>query len=764
MYIKYYNYSYASYMSVSMTRKIDLNELKEKYISKTFGWLTVIDAYKDSTKGRYFFKCKCKCGNEVCKPYDKVISGHTSSCGCYKHSKEYSNYLSEYWKENSDKVEHRADKCIQWCKDNHDKVAERGKKHSQFYKEHPEALHNQIEKRKQTLNNDPSIQETINSKLKLFWNDERKAAQSDKMKQFYNDHPEVCNNISQSLLKYYKDNPEKIAEISKRNKEWCKNNYDKVLEQAKIHSSDLKNRRLSLIHSGDNTNAFIQVLHPSQVDKFINGEIKGSDEIFVKCSLCGEYESRTFNNVWRLTSCAFKNNCSPICSNCINKFSSSSYEEDIHNFISELYSGECVRNSRSIIHPFELDLYYPEKKIAIEYNGSHWHNESHKPLNYHYDKFKKCYDLGITLVSIFESDWNESRELVISYLKDLFNGIANNLSFIDENTINLNYPPHNFNLYDYIVYTNYYISRGNKVYTCGYANNSLKFLADVANENNLQYFVNDHNDLEIKDKNICFHLADLLSGENDAPKRWQMYHDLGKRCVFIYQPDLKNENRVNVYKNILLYHCGLAKRIYARNTVIKKYKAIKMKRFFEENNIAGYRNASVAYVLEDKLTHEPYMCYLIGHNYFGKGSYDCEIARGACKLGYQIVGGASKLWKHIIDDNPNINSIVYYCDKRQYDQRSISHLMDSNAMKGLGTVHMLKGSSSFMNYWVNDTYIGESLWHKAGEFTNREPSKHKLVIDAIHNGDCVSVVNPGSFTNIFVRTGYHLEGMKVVRD
>ena len=77
---------------------------------------------------------------------------------------------------------------------------------------------------------------------------------------------------------------------------------------------------------------------------------------------------------------------------------------------------------------------------------------------------------------------------------------------------------------------------------------------------------------------------------------------------------------------------------------------------------------------------------------------------------------------------------------------------------------MLKDSSSFMNYWVHDTYIGENLWHKAGEFTNREPSKHKFVMDAIHNGDCVSVVNPGSFTNIFVRTGYHLEGMKVVHD
>jgi len=50
------------------------------------------------------------------------------------------------------------------------------------------------------------------------------------------------------------------------------------------------------------------------------------------------------------------------------------------------------------------------------------------------------------------------------------------------------------------------------------------------------------------------------------------------------------------------------------------------------------------------------------------------------------------------------------------------------------------------------------------EFKNREPSKHKYVMEAIHNGDCISVYNPGSFTNIFVRTGYHLDGMKVVED
>ena len=68
--------------------------------------------------------------------------------------------------------------------------------------------------------------------------------------------------------------------------------------------------------------------------------------------------------------------------------------------------------------------------------------------------------------------------------------------------------------------------------------NDLKFLQDTADANNLSWFYNDKNDLEIKDYNICFHLADLLSGEPDAMDRWKYYHDLNKRCIFVYAPYL----------------------------------------------------------------------------------------------------------------------------------------------------------------------------------------------------------------------------------
>ena len=749
-------------------KKIDINEMKAKYVNQTFGWLTVIDVYKDESSKRYFFKCLCKCGKETCKPYNKVISGHTSSCGCYRFSKEYSDSLIDYWNSNPDKVKSKTDKVKQWIKDNPDKVAERGQKHSQFYKDNPEILISQKEKRRHTLENNPSIQETINENIKLSWTDEKRDEFSKERKQYYIDHPEVSCKVSSSLIKFYKDNPNKKTEISSRNKKWCENNKDKLSEFGKNHSDCLKSKRLSLISNND-VSTFLEVLHPSQKESFLNGNIKSLDEVLVRCSICGEYESRTFNNVWRLEDCRFKNGRTPVCAKCLASMFSSSCEDVIANFISTFYNGECIRNSRNIIAPLELDLYYPEKKIAIEYNGNYWHNEDQKSNDYHYNKFKLCYDTGITLVSIFEKDWDALKENIILYIKDLFSAIDNPLSHISNNTINLNFPPPLLNISNYVITENFYISRDKKVFTCGCATNTdysndLLFITDLADKNGLSYFINNRGDLEIHDKNICFHLANMTSGEKDSYDRWYYYHSIGVRCVFVYPPDLSNENKINVYKNILLYHCKLTKRIYARNTVVAKYPAIKMKSFFDENNIAGYRNSKTAYVLEDKITHEPYMCYLIGHSYFGKGNYDCEIARGACKLGYSIIGGASKLWKYILNDNPTINSIVYYCDRRQYDQRSISHLMDSSDIKNLGHVYMLNGNTSFMNYWVKDSYINDKLWHRSGEYTNREPHNHKFVADAINKGYCISVYNPGSFVNVFVRKGYHLDGLKVVRD
>ena len=72
-------------------------------------------------------------------------------------------------------------------------------------------------------------------------------------------------------------------------------------------------------------------------------------------------------------------------------------------------------NNRSVIPPYELDIYIPEKNIAIEFNGLYWHTEDRgKDKYYHYNKWKMCKDKGIQLITIWEDEWRDKQEIVKS--------------------------------------------------------------------------------------------------------------------------------------------------------------------------------------------------------------------------------------------------------------------------------------------------------------------------------------------------------------
>jgi hypothetical protein len=72
---------------------------------------------------------------------------------------------------------------------------------------------------------------------------------------------------------------------------------------------------------------------------------------------------------------------------------------------------------RNVIAPYELDFYLPELKIAVEFNGVYWHSEKHKDRNYHYAKWKKCQDIGVQLIQIWEDDWNQRKDIILSSLQ-----------------------------------------------------------------------------------------------------------------------------------------------------------------------------------------------------------------------------------------------------------------------------------------------------------------------------------------------------------
>lgn len=98
-------------------------------------------------------------------------------------------------------------------------------------------------------------------------------------------------------------------------------------------------------------------------------------------------------------------------------------EKQIVTFIKSFYTKEVVENSRKIIKPLELDIYLPDINLAIEYNGTWFHSyNAGTSKNYHINKSKRCRNLGIRLIHIYEfEDFNKQLQL----LKDLINGQDN---------------------------------------------------------------------------------------------------------------------------------------------------------------------------------------------------------------------------------------------------------------------------------------------------------------------------------------------------
>lgn len=322
-------------------------------------------------------KCQCKCGNIHYISYKKF--GVTKSCGCYQKSDEYKSIRKEWAKLHRDDLIDKGKRYSQWCKDNPDKFNKR------------------------------------NENIKKSWTDDKRKQFSDARKDYYSNNQDKKDSIKQRVTQWWSNaGSDRRNQISLQHK------------KAKFHT------RISHINED-----FISNLHPSYIEKLNAGEIKVDSIVETRCPKCGNYDRHGFNNVYHLKSETYTPR---LCNSCYKSLSTSKYEQEIAEYISTFYTGDLVRNSRDIISPYELDIYYPEKKIAIEFNGDYWHNESRVTSDYHYNKFKKCFDSGIILVSIFEHEWLSNKESIKDYLIDLFNGIVNKLSFVSNDVMNNNYP------------------------------------------------------------------------------------------------------------------------------------------------------------------------------------------------------------------------------------------------------------------------------------------------------------------------------------
>jgi len=65
---------------------------------------------------------------------------------------------------------------------------------------------------------------------------------------------------------------------------------------------------------------------------------------------------------------------------------------------------------------FELDIYIPELKLGIEFNGVFWHSELYRNKTYHLDKYLFFEKQDIKVIQIFENEWDFKQEIVKSII------------------------------------------------------------------------------------------------------------------------------------------------------------------------------------------------------------------------------------------------------------------------------------------------------------------------------------------------------------
>ena len=102
---------------------------------------------------------------------------------------------------------------------------------------------------------------------------------------------------------------------------------------------------------------------------------------------------------------------------CLNNLINYNYfgeENQIRNFIESIYNGKVIKYSGKKEDKYkEIDIYFPELKKGIEYNGSTWHEEGNpknsysKPIGYHKEQQEIFAKKGINILFIWDYEWFE---------------------------------------------------------------------------------------------------------------------------------------------------------------------------------------------------------------------------------------------------------------------------------------------------------------------------------------------------------------------
>ena len=158
----------------------------------------------------------------------------------------------------------------------------------------------------------------------------------------------------------------------------------------------------------------------------------------------------------------------------------------------------------------------------------------------------------------------------------------------------------------------------------------------------------------------------------------------------------------DIIKSMLLNKIGkISNKVYARKCEIREIPTDELKVFLNTNHIQGYAHSSINIGLY--YNNELVSVMTFGKNRFKKNSNEWEMVRFCNKLNYNIIGGASKLFKHFIktynEDNLNI---ISFSDRRFFSGKLYENL----------SFKFDKFTSPSYIYWKSSTILNRMACQK----------------------------------------------------
>jgi len=250
----------------------------------------------------------------------------------------------------------------------------------------------------------------------------------------------IKNKRMQSCIKKYGvDNPMKDTYIKEKYNESIMEKYgvDNISTLSdtknKVRESNLKkygfeyisqspDARINLSKSMTNKSEVLNNIQNDKLKLYLSEKVKKYNIQFISIVDSSIYKLRCQENhefsIHKNMLNDRISNSNTICTVCNKISNESDSQNQLYNFIKSIYSNIIIPNDRSAIG-MEIDIYLPDIKLGIEFNGIFWHSDKYKSKKYHLNKTNMAEDKGIKLIHIWEDDWKFKREIVESRISNI---------------------------------------------------------------------------------------------------------------------------------------------------------------------------------------------------------------------------------------------------------------------------------------------------------------------------------------------------------